>query len=182
MPDDSRDGAIVAAQKSGVDLGPGAAAKHPPVATIEDVITFRLRRLVMIGERAGQYWSKSLFDLRLNEWRLLALIRSHAPARAGDMADLLSMDKSQMSRVIKVLQDKGLIKNTTDPNDGRAVALKPTKKGKALYAEVMQEVLRSNERVLAPLSAEEIAVFDGLLGRLIDHNAALLAARLNHDS
>ena len=156
----------------------GAVSKHPPVSTIEDVITFRLQRLVTIGDRAGNQWSERLFDLTLNEWRLLALIVAHAPARAGDMADLLYMDKSQLSRVIKSLQTRGLIKNAADPNDGRAVALKPTGKGKKLYATVMEEVLRSNERVLAPLTAEEVALFDGILGKLIEHTNALLEARL----
>ena len=74
------------------------------------------------------------------------------------MADLLYMDKSQLSRVIKSLQSKGVIRNAADPNDGRAVALKPTSKGSKLYASVMEEVLRSNERVLAPLTAEEVAL------------------------
>lgn len=164
-----------------VDPAEGNKPKHPPIETIEDVITFRLQRLVTIGERAGQHWSVQLFDLKLNEWRLLALIRSYAPARAGDMAALMYMDKSQMSRLIKSLQAKKLIKNTEDPSDRRAIALKPTKKGKLLYDKVLREVLRRNERVLSPLTAEEVAVFDGLLDRLLDHNAALLAARVRNE-
>jgi DNA-binding MarR family transcriptional regulator len=152
--------------------------KHPPVSTIEDVITFRLQRLVAIGDRAGNHWSERLFDLTINEWRLLALVKGRAPARAGEMAELLYMDKSQLSRVIKALQKKGLIRNTPDPNDGRAVALMPTAKGKRLYSAMMEEVLRGNERVLAPLTEEEVAFFDDILGRLIAHSQALLEARL----
>jgi DNA-binding MarR family transcriptional regulator len=154
------------------------ARKHPEVSSIEDVITFRLRRLLTIGERAGQQWSERLFDLKLNEWRLLALIVAHAPARASDIADLLFMDKSQMSRVIKVLQTKSLIKNVADPSDGRANALKPTGKGKKLYARIMEEVLRSNERVLEPLTSEEVYAFDAMLEKLTTHTRGLLDARL----
>lgn len=157
------------------------AVKHPEVSSIEDVLTFRLRQLVTIGERAGQQWSERMFDLKLNEWRLLALIVAHAPARAGDMSDLLFMDKSQMSRVIKVLQAKSLIKNTSDPSDGRANALKPTGKGKKLYANVMKEVLRSNERVLEPLSVQEVQAFNATLEKLIQHTRALLEARLRNE-
>lgn len=151
--------------------------RHPPVETIEDVITFRLQRLVMIDERAGQDWVARLFGLTLNEWRLLALIRAHAPVRAGDMAVLMYMDKSQLSRLIKSLQAKKLIKNATDPGDGRAVALKPTKRGKLRHDKVLQEVLRRNEDMLSPLTRAEVAVFDGLLERVLEHNAALLMAR-----
>ncbi|MDF1727491.1 MAG: MarR family winged helix-turn-helix transcriptional regulator [Sulfitobacter sp.] len=152
--------------------------KHPPVSGLEEVITFRLQRLVTIGDRAGNHWSERLFDLTLNEWRLLALVVAYAPARASDMADLLYMDKSQISRCIKSLETKGLVKNTTDEEDRRAIALKPTTKGRKLYTKVMEEVMRSNERVLAPLSAQEVVAFNETLEKLISHNDALLRARL----
>lgn len=152
--------------------------KHPVALTIEDVITFRLQRLVAIGERAGQDWSQRMFDLSLNEWRLLALIKSRSPCRAGDMADLLLMDKSQTSRVIKVLLKKGLIQNLPDPNDGRAVSLTLTKVGEQLHEEMFEEVMKSNERVLATLTREEALALDSILRKLVDHTHSLLEVRL----
>ena len=83
-----------------------------------------------------------------------------------------------MSRVIKALEGKDLIKNANDPKDGRANALKPTGKGKKTYASVMDEVMRSNERVLAPLSLEEVQAFDVMLEKLTQHTRALLDARM----
>ncbi len=152
--------------------------KHPPTSSIEDVITFRLQRLVSIGDRAGQQWSERMFDLSLNEWRLLALVKSRAPARAGDMADLLLMDKSQTSRVIKSLLNKGLVKNTPDPDDGRAISLKTTAQADAMYRDVFDEVMRSNERILEPLDTEEVELLHRILGKLIGHSQDLLEARL----
>lgn len=152
--------------------------KHPPVGSIEEVITFRLHRLVAIGERAGQQWSERLFDLSLNEWRLLALVKGRASSRAGDVADLLVMDKSQTSRVIKSLLTKGLIENTPDPQDRRAVSLKLTGAAEAIYRDVFEEVMRSNERILDPLSAEEVEAFHTILDKLIDHTQDLLERRL----
>jgi len=154
------------------------APKHPPAQSIEQVITYRLQRLVSIGERAGHQWSERMFDLSLNEWRLLALVKARAPSRAGDMADLLVMDKSQTSRVIKSLLKKGLIENTPDPDDGRAISLKPTVKAQTLYADVFEEVMRSNERILSPLSDEEVQMLDTILDKLIGHTSDLLERRL----
>lgn len=152
--------------------------KHPFAGTIEDVITFRLNLLVAIGERAGHHWSERLFDLSLNEWRMLALIKARAPCRAGNLADLLLMDKSQTSRVIKSLLRKELIVNLPDPDDGRAIALNLTQKGETLYERVFAEVLDSNERILATLSEDEVAVFDKVLGKLVNHSQDLLERRL----
>lgn len=156
-------------------------SKHPDVSSIEDVITFRLQRLVNIGERAGHQWSERMFDVSLNEWRLLAMVVAHAPTRAGDMSDALLMDKSQLSRVIKSLRKKLLIRNMADPNDGRAIALQPTPQGVALYEKMMTEVLKSNERILAPLDEEEVAAFNRTLDKLVAHSQSLLDARLSRE-
>lgn len=155
-----------------------ASGNHPAVKSIEDVITFRLRRLVAIGDRAGHHWSERMFGLSLNEWRLLAIVHARGPARAGDVADLLMMDKSQTSRVIKALLSKDMIRNTQDTEDGRAIALEVTQQGAKLYGEMFAELMRSNERVLGVLTAEEVGVFNGVLGKLIDHNLDLLEGRL----
>lgn len=170
---DALDGAVVAGDQN---------RKHPFAKTIEDVITFRLKLVVAIGERAGQQWSERLFDLSLNEWRMLALVKARAPVRAGDIADLLVMDKSQTSRLVKSLLAKGLIRDTPDPADGRAVVLEVTPEGETLYTRVFDEVLRSNERVLAPLTPEEVGVLDRVLDKLIDHNRDLLDKRLGRET
>lgn len=161
-----------------VSFDAGELRKHPEVQTVEDVITFRLQRLVAIGERAGQDWSKRMFDLSLNEWRLLALVKGRAPARAGGLADVLLMDKSQTSRVTKSLLNKGLIRSFPDPDDGRAIALEPIEEGVVLYRRVFAEVMRSNERILDVLSIDEVQALDVILRKLTEHSSDLLEARL----
>ena len=156
--------------------------RHPPVQSIEDVITFKLARFVGINERLGHRWSETKFNLSLNEWRMLALVQAHAPVRAGDLADLMLMDKSQLSRLIKSLEAKKTLKSKPDPHDARAVVLSLSTKGQLLYEEVLAEVLRRNENVLAALTEDEIAVFDGLLSRLVRHNEQLLALRMREQS
>ena len=156
--------------------------RHPEVSSVEDVIAFKLNRLVGINELAGQRWSKTLFDLSLNEWRMLALVQSNPALRAGDLAELMLMDKSQLSRLSRALIEKQLIKSMPDNEDARAIVLGITSKGQMLYEEILVEVLSANERVLAVLSAEEVLVFDGLLDRLIQHSSELLEARLRAES
>jgi DNA-binding MarR family transcriptional regulator len=90
------------------------------------------------------------------------------------MAELLVMDKSQLSRLIRALVDKNLIKSAQDPDDARAVVLDVTSKGHLLHQQVLAEVLRRNENVLAPLSREEVAQLGDMLDRLTDHNIDLL--------
>ncbi|OAN78513.1 hypothetical protein A8B82_09050 [Sulfitobacter sp. EhC04] len=151
--------------------------KHPVVTGIEDVITFKLHTLEAIGGRSASGWSEELFQVSLTAWRVLAVVKSHQPVRAGDVADILLMDKSQLSRVIKQLTAKFLVVDTTDPHDGRAVALKLTSTGLALYDRVMAHVLDRNEKVLEPLSLAEVESFDMMLDKLIAHSRSMLASR-----
>ncbi|SFD88627.1 DNA-binding transcriptional regulator, MarR family [Sulfitobacter brevis] len=150
--------------------GGADSAKHPPVETIEDVISFKIKRLNGLIDRRGFDWLEALFDLSLNEWRVLALIRSKGPVRAGDLSGFLLMDKSQLSRLLKELIGKRLISSNPDRQDARAVVLRVTTKGKALYGRILGEVVRRNERVLTPLTAGEAALFNGMLDRVIAFN------------
>lgn len=154
-----------------------AVPKHPPVTSIEEVITFKLARLVGINERAGHRWSETMFNISLNEWRLLALVQAHNKVRAGDLADLMLMDKSQLSRLTKSLQAKKTLKSSPDKDDARAVVLSLSTKGQMLFDEMLAEVMRRNENVLAPLTPDEVRVFDDLMDRLIRHNRQLLEYR-----
>ena len=148
--------------------------KHPEVSSIMDVVTFRIARLTAINTRAGQHWTERMFGLSLNEWWLLAVAHAHDSIRAGDMAELLVMDKSQLSRLMKVLIGKALIKTAPDIQDARATIISLTPEGHLLHDRILQEVLRRNERVLAPLSVAEVDQLNDLLGRLTDHNMLLL--------
>ncbi len=150
------------------------APKHPAVGSIEDVLTFKLNRLVVINEREGHRWSGDSFDLSLNEWRVLAVIQAKAPVRAGDVSALLLMDKSQLSRLIKNLQEKLFVKSKPDANDARAVVLTLTSQGVVVYDRMLAEVIRQNEQVLAPLSAKEVALLNDMLNRLTAHNLSML--------
>ncbi len=151
-----------------------SAGKHPVAGSIQDVLTFKLNRLVMINEREGHRWSEDSFGLSLNEWRVLAVVQAKSPMRVGDVSALLLMDKSQLSRLIKRLQVKLLIKSKPDTHDARAIVLAPTSKGAALYHAMFAEVMRQNEQVLAPLSAEEVSQLDDMLNRLTAHNVLML--------
>ena len=150
---------------------------HPPVKTIEDVIVFKLGRFTAINERMGQRWSETMFDLSLNEWRMLGLIEAHQPVRAGDLAELMLMDKSQLSRLIKSLTAKTHITSLPDKEDARAITLSITVEGQKLFEDIIAQVMHRNEVVLGALSTEEVIQFNGLLDRLLHHNMGLLKDR-----
>lgn len=149
---------------------------HPPVRTVEDAIIFKVFRFAALTERLGNRWSERKYDLSLNEWRMLALVQAHQPARAGDMAHLMLMDKSQLSRLIRSLTAKGHVHSKPDKDDARAITLGLTSKGQMLFEQIMREVMQRHEGVLSVLSVDEVAQFSALLDRLLAHNWGVLEA------
>ena len=155
---------------------PPRVLRQPSIGSVEDVLVYKLARMVAINERNGHRWSRQRFDLSVNEMFVLGLVQAHGTLRAGDLSELLVMDKSQLSRLIKALTTRKLLRNRPDRKDARAIALSLTAKGEKLFGEVLREIARRNENVLAPLTPEEVATFDGMLDRLIAHNLMLWQA------
>jgi DNA-binding MarR family transcriptional regulator len=72
----------------------------------------------------------------------------------NDLAGELFLDKSTVSRVVKGLEEKGLVGRRTHPEDGRAVILVATAQGERLYARIEGEILEQEAEILAEMSPE----------------------------
>ncbi|MEL6450472.1 MAG: MarR family transcriptional regulator [Pseudomonadota bacterium] len=93
---------------------------------------------------------------------LLSLAEAY-PISVQGLSQKMGRDKSQMTRLIQLLEGKGVIARTPSPDDGRVSLLEPTEKGHALIEAlrgVMSEVM---DEIVAPLSADERAVLARLL-------------------
>lgn len=69
-------------------------------------------------------------DLQPAAYQLATVLASQGSTKAGRVAELLSMDKSAVSRLAKSLCDKGLAHASTDPDDGRAILYNLTDAGR----------------------------------------------------
>ncbi len=69
-------------------------------------------------------------DLTLPQWRALVLIDAAEGERASDLAPRLGISRPSMSRLVRRLERKGLVRATPDPSDGRAVILASTPAGR----------------------------------------------------
>ena len=72
---------------------------HPPVNDVRDLISYKISRFAAANDRLGHLLVSNPFDIRLNQWRVLALIHCLEPVTFGDIASELQMDKGQLSRI-----------------------------------------------------------------------------------
>jgi DNA-binding MarR family transcriptional regulator len=101
-------------------------------------------------------------DLTPTQYSVLALVRVRGPLGLTELTELEGINPTMLSRVVKALDERGLIRRMPDPGDLRAARVAVTEEGERVHDRVRQ--LRS--KVLT----------DCLHGLPADTAAALLAA------
>ena len=96
------------------------------------------------------------------QYSVLALVRSRGPLGLAELTELEGLNPTMVSRIIKVLDERGLIRRMPDPNDLRAARLAATPMGEQVHDRVR---------------AQRTLLLSECLGRLPEETAeALLAA------
>ena len=71
----------------------------------------------------------------------------------------MGMEATSLSRILKTLEDLGLIERLPNPNDGRGVLIHLTKSGLKNREEVKQNVLKFNSVIKTEVSEEKLNNF-----------------------
>ena len=87
------------------------------------------------------------------------------------LARTIGFDTSTIAGVIDRLEARGLMLRSASAQDRRVRLLTLTPAGEQLLADVVPSMLRAQERILAPLPAQERGEFMRMLGVLIANDA-----------
>lgn len=123
---------------------------------LEDSASFMLR-LAQLAAFAGVFALDAHDDLRLSERTVLEMIAANPGVRQGAIADVLRIKWPHMTRLVRGLEDRGLVRRDVPPNDRRSVYLRLTPAG-ARMLEGLRPRLRTNDAgAMAMLDAAERA-------------------------
>lgn len=106
------------------------------------------------------------FGLRVQEWRVIAVIGDKDAMIQRQLVTLTRMDKVSVNRAVRRLVERELLDRVPHPGDGRSHRLALTKAGRALYEDVVPHALDIERQVLKPLSRAEREHLWHLLERL----------------
>lgn len=121
-------------------------ADDEAVAVIEQGLSRLLRgTLLRLHERAA---AASGIPLERASYWVLACLTERGPLRLSELARMMTLDPSTVSRQVRQLEAQGLVGRGTDPSDARAVLLALTPEGREVVGrfrggrhELMQQVL-----------------------------------------
>ncbi|MDT0158226.1 MarR family transcriptional regulator [Microbacterium sp. ARD32] len=116
--------------------------------------------LNLIFARARTLWKESAArihpDLQPAGYKLLAYIARTGDASAHRLAELFEMDKSVVSRQLRMLEDFGLIESRPDERDGRQRVLTARPEAAQALAQLRSETAERMRSVLAELTSDEV--------------------------
>ena len=99
----------------------------------------------------------------------LSVIVFGGPITLGDLAAAEQVRPPTMTRLVRALEEEGLVRRESDPADGRIVRLRPTAKGESLLSAGRTRRVRKLTQPLAALTDSE---------RKTLHDAATILARV----
>lgn len=129
------------------------------------LVTFLVNKM---STGSTQIYSE-LFDISVTEWRIVSLLAVEQPIVAKRVTEVIGLDKATVSRSINRLVKEGYLSLNTDENDRRATFIQLSEKGIDLHNQVIEIALDREQKLLEPLTEEEIEYFISILNKLNNH-------------
>ena len=112
-------------------------------------------------------------DLTPTEFAAVRVFLTDLEWTATELAQMLSVDASSLSRVVNKLVDRGLLRRRRPREDRRKVLLKLTEEGVALGLELQERAHSYEERLTRGISAEDLETCLATIRRIVANHAAL---------
>jgi len=130
-------------------------------------VPFRLNRLAAEVSAALSSEYQERYGLDIPEWRVLATLGFRDDACSAQyIAHCTRTHKSTISRAVTTLMTQQLVERVENADDRREFRLRMTRKGKALYEELIPRLKRKEQAILSCLSAQERKDFAHMLGKI----------------
>jgi DNA-binding MarR family transcriptional regulator len=124
-----------------------------PTTEIKEELAPRLRWAVTrLARRLRQ---EAGADLGPSQTAALATVERHGPLSPSELAKIERIRRPTVTRIVRHLEQAGLIERVTDPQDGRASILSVTTEGRALLRRLRERKTAYLAKRLAALDAED---------------------------
>lgn len=151
-------------------LAKGAAAESASSDfRLEDFLPYQLS---VAANRVSRLFSRrygDAFGLTIPEWRVLATTARFGSISPTAVGEWTAMDKVKVSRAAASLVARGLLRQATDPSDGRGRLLRLTRKGKTMHQGVTPLAIALDHLLAEGLGHARWVALSKALIRLNEH-------------
>ena len=145
-------------------------------AELDDLLLYKLSRLLAVGGSMVIRLCEGRFGITRREWRVIARLAHEPDLLSSELAERIQLDRARTSRAITSLAAKKLVRRETGVADRRQARLALTPAGRSLYDELFPLVCEINRGLLAPLSAADAQQLDTSLAVMQKRADAMVRA------
>ena len=96
-------------------------------------------------------------DVKISEFTVLIAVAENPGIRQGVIADVLKIKWSNMTKLVRGLEEQGLVERHIPPDNRRSVVLRVTEKGRQAIEQSAAAMYRSDRMALSMLDDDEHA-------------------------
>lgn len=111
----------------------------------------------------------SVEDVTADQFVLMNVLSCVGKAKQSELVVIVDSDANTVSSMLRRLQNRGLIRRETHPDDSRAKSVQLTEQGVALLAVLEQSTMNNRKEMENIFSPEELKLLISMLRRLINH-------------
>ena len=142
---------------------------------IRELLSYRLHEVANLLSRGAELRYRREFGVSLWEWRTIALLGGATePLSLNHLAHAAGIHKSQMSRVVAGLTERGLVLRAADEDDARGVRLTLSKAGRKLYVGLIEAASQRDRAFRGCLTRDEKQAFEAALAKLAGQARAFI--------
>ena len=132
-----------------------------------------MRKINLVSRCQGSYLAEKLKDTDLapcHHGYVLTIARTPGISQE-ELARSLCVNKSNVTRTLAQLEERGFVERRSSPQDKRVLQVYPTQKLLDLLPRVRTIARDWNAYLTAEISEEELALFQGVLDRIVERAA-----------
>ncbi|NTJ43763.1 MarR family transcriptional regulator [Agrobacterium larrymoorei] len=139
---------------------------------LTDSVPYLLNRS---GVGIAEVFSQKIAEdgLTVPMYRVLAMLKERGESTLGELADVVSVEVSTLSRLIGTLSKRKLVSRTRPEDNGRIVIVRLTQQGEALTERLMPIAVEVENIAIAGMTDSEVDAFKNALRQM---RANLLSA------
>ena len=133
---------------------------------LDDFLPYRLSIVTNKVSSAFASLYSEKFDLRIPEWRIMAVLGQNPLISADEVCTKTEMDKVTVSRAVTRLLKKKYIKRNFAKEDRRRSMLELSKSGYGVYNNIVPLADSFEKKLVETLTVNEIKSLENLLDKL----------------
>ena len=137
---------------------------------LQDVLFYTLESASKAYRRFAQARLHAAgIDITIDQWLVLKTIHESVDITLQQVGGAVFKDFASVTRIVQLLERKGLLRRKPHPNDGRRSELVLTRAGESVIRTV-EPIARANRRqALDGIDSEEVARLRAVLKRIIEN-------------